>query len=358
MLRHLRPVLRLRVFAWTTLSLTLLLKPATEEALACASCGSGTGAPIVLAPNEFTKFYLGLGTDFDFWAHDNAGGTSVDRSLQTRTRAVFASGIALNQRSFVTLTASYVWNRASHPATKLGAGFGDPMLHYRLTAVQQDLTQPLVPQLQLVLGHRFVGGRSIRDACAEDCVVKATGSGTEETEIGFDLWSGMSTLKWGIAHSVLFPRERRFAGDITFENGRGYQSVLTLGVAQDQLGKINTGLTHLERESIRINGTNVPQSASQSFGYFVTTEYWPLALHTVRLSFFHGGVAAPWISNRNASGQKSLVLAYIRVFSQDKDTGASESRKDCKRHGPAPRPTVGHVPSFMPPNQQSTHWLR
>lgn len=312
-----------RCYAWTCLKSYLCLLSAflvsfsAKQALACASCGSGTGAPLVLAPNESSKFFLGLGADFDFWSHNARRESSVDRTLQTRWRSVWAAGLALSPRSFVTLTTSYVWNFAKHPADARGSGFGDPLLHYRYTAVQQDLTTPLVPQLQLVLGHRFVGGQSIRDACSKNCVVDATGSGTQETELGFDLWSGMSLVKWGFAHSILFPHERTFAGNVSYEAGRGYQSVATIGVARDDLGKVNVGITHLERENIRVSGETVPQSKSESFGYYITTEYWPAPLHTLRLSYAHTGVAVPWIPNRNASGQKSISLSFIRALSRE-----------------------------------------
>jgi hypothetical protein len=284
-------------------------------ARACASCGSGTGSPIVLSPNEKAKFYLGLSSDFDFWSYDASGRPGVDSSLHRRFKTTAAAGVALNPRAFVTLTTSYVLNNSKYPEPSRGHGWGDPTVHARYTALQQSLAEPWVPQLQLVVGHRFVGGRSIRDRCNDDnCVVQATGSGTQESELGLDLWSGMTFVKWGLAHSILFPHQRTFAGNVTFENGQGHQTVLTTGIAEDDLGKINMGLTHTARDNIRVNGARVSRSASQAFGYFLTAEYWPAPLLTIRASFFHNAVDAPVFQNRNASGQKALSLGVIKAF--------------------------------------------
>jgi hypothetical protein len=285
-----------------------------ERAQACASCGSGSGAPLVLAPNEASKFYLGTSVDFGFRAIDDDGGFAKDSSISSRNQVTLSAAQSLTPRTFVSLTLPYVFNRTTTPAPRGASDWGDPLLQLRTTVLMPDLSATWKPQIQGILGHRFVGGPSIRDSCQSDCVVKATGSGTAETELGGDVWWAMSAIKWGVAQTILFPTERRFPNDVTFENGRGYSTIATVGMAQEGLGKINAGLIRTEREEIRVNGATVAGSRAVKVTVFVTTDYSLDPLNTIRLTASRGGWGWQPLGEENSSSFNSISVAWLAAL--------------------------------------------
>lgn len=297
-----------------TATLSFLSLTFNETALACASCGSGSGSPLVLFPNESWKVYAGAGFASGFVTISPSGTATEDKSFSLQATATVAVGYAFNRRSFLTLTTPLVYNQASEPDERSHAGLGDPSVHLRYALVEGDFTDPWVPQVQAVAGHRFAVGTSIRDAAGTSDVVKVTGSGTNETELGVDIWSGFTLIKWGLGHSVLFPQGRTFAGNTHFEPGLGQQSVATIGISQDGLGKVIAGVTRLEREPIRVNGDEVTGSLTRDHGVFVTSEFWYAPLRTLRLTLTRTGLGSKALGTVNTGGRTTITLAWMAAL--------------------------------------------
>lgn len=277
-------------------------------AKACASCGSGASSPLSLYPNEGHKVYLSLGLTGQFKTIDAFSKIGSDGGPARRETVTLALGTRISDRSFFTLTLPVVRNlKGDRSFTSLS----DSILQFNYTLVSSSLAEPMLPQVQILASHSYPFGLSIRDTDDGFDPLKITSSGTQESEFGMDIWFGSSLIKWGTALTVLLPEERTFARSLTFEPGLGNRSVFTLGVAKEQVGKIITGITRLQRDRIRVNGSPIADSEILNHSAFLTAEYMFADQQSLRLSYLKTGIFTDALSNRNGSISDSVTMSWI-----------------------------------------------
>ncbi len=284
------------------LSLSVAPGVLSQEALACASCGSGGDDPLVLYPNHDWRFHLGVTRAFGFRTVKADGSLGSEAAPRFKDALTLAVGKALRSDAALTLVVPYLQNWRDG---RYKRSFGDPLVTLRWTVLAQDISEPWIPQAQLILAHRFAQARAPQEA-QNGYLLDAFGQGVPESKLGIDIFNGMSDLKAGVAFSALFPGERHLAGR-SYSPGFGTRTTFTLGYGRAGWGKALLGVTRETRREKRLDGAEVPASRVVDNGLFATVDAEVTNLHMARVTWARRSAIA---RNKNGSRNDAFTVAW------------------------------------------------
>lgn len=283
----------------------VLFATKSPTVLACASCGSGGGDPLILYPNEPYKSYFGL--TYQNLTDDVDQNRNLHRVIAPDKKivATLAGGLLLTSNSFVTLTTSY---QSNYQGTRSVSGFGDPSLMGRLTVLPQSFERPYVPQVQIMAGYKPSVVPSIH---TQTDLLKVMGNGFDEYKAGLDIWYGMELLKAGLAQLFVVPRARHESDGSKNESGITSRTTLTLGREYSSAGKVLVGLNRQVTGEKHYQGDLVPDSKVQDHSLFITADYMLTPLDTLRLTYVRTALLP---SDVNTTVTQSLIIAMMSVY--------------------------------------------
>jgi hypothetical protein len=276
-------------------------------ARACSSCGSGAADPVILNPLEPGKFYLGLNLAEGFQTIDEQGDVRKDYGPDRKTKLELAYAHRLTSSLFVSLDTGLSENRKG---TRTKTGMTDTTANLRWTAWLQDVTEPWIPQVQLVLSHRFQTTRSLQDS-KELYNLDSFGAGYDETFAGADIWFGMLPILFGGSFLYSQPWEEDTRSG-RLQVGPTQKWIGTVGFKPLESFKIISGLVQEKRGGIKLDGEASPvPSDKKSNDLFLTLETLRVEEDNVRFTF---SKKAAFGDNRNASVSRSYTLAWMRTL--------------------------------------------
>ncbi|HET9239141.1 MAG TPA: hypothetical protein VFO10_17915 [Oligoflexus sp.] len=285
--------------------LTVLLS-AGRQAMACSSCGSGGADPVILNPYENHKLYLGLSHQSDFRDIDQHGTKRRSYGPQQKQSLDLAYAQRLTARAFVSAVTNFGRNAYQGQSEMQN---GDASLHMRFNVVQPNIAEPWIPQLQLLVGHRFALGRSIYDQ-RRDHALDVFGAGYDETYLGADLWYGMSSIMFG--GSLLFGRPDSATSEAgTVKPGPMQRAIATVGGMPIDAVKIIGGAIQEKREGFMLDGASQPDSDRLTHDLFLTMETLYPEGSNYRVTLNR---RAAFGSNRNAVEATAITLAWMRAL--------------------------------------------
>ena len=278
----------------------------TQEALSCASCGSGSDEPLILYPNEAYKLYFGVSRSSGFANTDQNGFISNGVALRRKTQFYLSSGMSVNERSFVTLGLPFFANSGLQDTRY---GLGDPVLSARYTLVPLNFANEFIPQIQVLASLKPALSRSIHESVHEE-ELDVFGSGFHQVRAGLDLWFGLTALQFGMAQMVGYSLPKT-ANDHHLQPGLEFRSILSMGHTFEGIGKLVFGGSHLSVSESRDQGKRVANSAQVNNSLFLSTDYFVDQVSTVRLTVAR---QAALLRNRNTTRVDSVAVAYLRSF--------------------------------------------
>ena len=306
---------------------------------ACSSCGSSVTSPLVLNQDENFKMYFGLSQNFNYINYGVMGGSKtqkwVDPFITTKDIATLSLGYRTSENSFVTITGSYVRNEGYSDSSNPSAGtkesylIGDPILSGRYNLMNMEMSNPNIPQVQLVASYKPSLTKNMVDNDGD--AIDTTGNGFHQLSGGVDLWWGMPYIQFGGAQFVTYSFDRHpdvvstVGGQQITETKRTrdfqYTTVLTVGHAFPeqhfglQAGVIldNIGQEH----EYYSNGTSATIAQAQSNSIFTTLNWNLTKLDLVRFSYTYGGAIqgdlGPY-TNSSQTTASTVLVAYERTF--------------------------------------------
>lgn len=277
-----------------------------QELLACASCGSGGDDPLILYPNESIKVYAGATRSFDFENINPDGSKATAGGPELKDALRFAVGKSLGLRSFATLTLSEIINRRDG---RIKQGFSDPSLSGRYTIILATMTEPWVPQVQILAGYKSNRARSIRGARDPD-LLDVYGSGFSEYRVGIDLWYGLSDVKFGTAYIRSFSEPKAY-DDVTYKPGDISRLTVTTGYMWFSFLKTMVGVNRENQAPSYASAEKLPQSEKLTHSYFINQDVQVDYSNMLRFSFAQ---QAGLLKNRNTARYKTMGLAYTRSW--------------------------------------------
>jgi hypothetical protein len=274
-----------------------------DGALGCASCGSGGDDPLILYPNQEWRFYLGASRAFGFKTIRKDGSLGDENAPQFKDAITLAIGKAISPHAFVTFTLPYLqnWKNGTYKRA-----VGDPILAARWTLVPQDISLPLLPQVQFLASYRFTQARPQQEA-ESPYRLDVFGQGVPETKMGVDVFQGMYNFKFGAAQSFLFPGERNLGGQSTYP-GFGSQTVLSFGYGVSKVGQVLTGFTRETRSNKKSNGVEIEGSSVTDNGFFVNCDAEVTTMQVARLTWSQ---KTPFWDSKNGSRKDSVSFAWL-----------------------------------------------
>jgi len=274
------------------------------KAVACASCGSGGGDPLILYPNEDLKFYFSLGHQKVEKEVSAASKRDDVYGPKQKTNALLSLGLRLHYDLFTTFTTGLQFNqREGHK----GQGVVDPSLLFRYTIVNQTFEKPWYPQIQGVLGYKHAQGTSIHSSKEPD-LVDVTSSGYSDIKIGFDVWYGMHDIRGGIAYLRLISLPRKESDGSKNENGLTHRWTATLGYQLSAMFKVTGGLNRQTTEARRYQGSLVDDSEIQDHSAFVNLDFMGYESQSVRLGYVQSALLP---TDRLTTQTQSMTLAFL-----------------------------------------------
>ncbi|WP_218110156.1 hypothetical protein [Oligoflexus tunisiensis] len=288
-----------------SMSLVFLLG-AGRQALACSSCGSGGADPVVLNPYENHKLYLGLSQQAGFRDIDKNGEHRRGYGPERKQTLDLAWAERLSSQAFVSAVATFGRNVRGSDSEMQN---GDLALNARWNLMQANIAEPWIPQVQLLVSHRFAVGRSMYDQ-KRDYALDVFGAGYDETYVGADLWYGMNTLMFG--GSVIFGLPQAVdteAGRI--QPGAMQRWIGTVGGLVREDVKLIGGVIHEQRGGFEYKGEKQPDSDRLSHDAFLTFETLFIEGSNYRLTLNRRGVLG---RNRNAVHAHGFTLAWMRAL--------------------------------------------
>jgi hypothetical protein len=294
------------LFCLSAIFVVQLALVSPSVSLACASCGSGSDDPLILWPNEQLKSYLGVSTSNRFETVDTQGRLGRESGPTSRDALTLALGKALRNDLFMTVTLPFQQNRLSGASLR---SVGDPLLAVRWTWLLPDFTAPQQPQIQLMASHKFAHARSQQEVGRLD-LLDAFGTGLPETKLGVDVFWGQSPIKGGFAVGALFPEERILGRNSVFA-GNGLRSTATLGLSLGGYNKVLAGVVREYREERRDGGRRVAGSEVLAHSYFLTLDWTPANLQTLRFSFSDRGRI---LTNKNMIAASAFSVAWLSTW--------------------------------------------
>lgn len=291
----------LLVGAFLSLLGGLFLEP---RAAACSSCGSGGADPLVLNPSEGRKVYLGLSHQWAFRDLTAAGEERSSYGPASKSILELAFAQRISSSLFGSAVVDYVSNRREGETKN---GWGDASLNLRYTALQPSMLESSLPQVQLLVNHRFAVGRSIHDA-QQDHYLDVFGAGFAETAAGVDLWWGMLPMVGGASFIYSVPYEKSTeAGAIHV--GRMQKLILTTGFMPEPEIKFLFGLVAERRSGTELDGALQPDSDRRSQDLFFTIETLRPEADNLRFILSRKGALG---DAKNTSRFWSATLAWMR----------------------------------------------
>ncbi|MEY2987877.1 MAG: hypothetical protein RJB13_1398 [Pseudomonadota bacterium] len=278
----------------------------SNQAQACASCGSGSDDPLILWPNETFKSYIGFSTSGRYKTVDPNGKFGTESGPTDRDSLTLAVAHALRSDLFFSWTMPFMQNRLAGSSLR---SLGDPMAAVRWSWLLPEFSEPWRPQVQVMASHKFVQSRSLQESDRPD-LLDAFGTGIPETKVGVDAFWGMHQLKGGFAWAMLFPEERALGRAIVFP-GNGIRTTLTVGHALGEKNKIIGGVVREARQQRRTDGQLIARSESVSHSGFVTFDVSLLDSSTLRLSFSDRGRL---FENKNMIASQSWSAALLTTW--------------------------------------------
>lgn len=283
---------------------TLLLTG--RQAWACSSCGSGGADPVILNPYENHKLYLGISQQSGFQDIDQNG----DKRKSYGPRQKQSLDLAFAQRLMPRLFASAVANFGRNVyGSQSEMQNGDFTLNARATLVQPNIAEPLIPQIQVMAGHRFAMARSIYDQRREHGL-DVFGAGYDETYLGTDIWYGMYSLMLGGSAIFGFPSSTDTDSGVV-KPGRMQRLIGTLGGMAVEDVKLIGGFIHEQRGGFTLDGALQPDSDRLSHDLFLTMETLYAEGSNYRLTVNR---RAAFGENRNAVEANAITLAWMRAL--------------------------------------------
>jgi hypothetical protein len=274
-----------------------------SSAHACASCGSGGSEPLVLAPNHSWRFYLGVKRSFGFQTVQQDGNLGSENAPKFKDAVTVALGKSLSESTFYTFSVPYLQNWKSGSYKR---AFGDANISFRHTALQQNFSNPYIPQIQFVAAHKFANAPTLYDS-EDQNALDIFGNGIAETKLGTDVYFGMQNFKFGLAQFLLLASEASL-GDVNLKPGMGFNSIFTLGYGLPKLGKVLLGYTRLTREKIRLNGKKIDNSEVVDNGVFFTTDIEIWDWFQIRSTWNR---SSAFLKNKNGSRSDSIIFAGL-----------------------------------------------
>jgi hypothetical protein len=275
--------------------------------LACASCGSGGDDPLVLYPFEQIKTYIGFTNANNFRNIDQSGAEASAGGPTTKRILTGALGYGISPRSFITATIPYIHNSRKETSH---SRLGDISVSGRYALLLQSIDQPLIPQVQLLLGYKSQTGRSLNESRDLKTLVDVSGTGFQEVRTGVDIWFGMTDLKPGVSHSYAIPLKRDFKGK-SYKPGLVSRSTLSIAYKFFDLVKVTTGLNRDYRKPLRVDDVQQRDSAQLNHSGFLSTDWMVSELGTVRVSL---AKQAAIFDNYSTARSMSATIAYMQSY--------------------------------------------
>ena len=141
----------IRIVAATWLGIASFCCLSLPLAYSCASCGSGGEDPLILYPNESDKILVGAARTAGLRNIDKNGSEATAGGPTERHAFTLAYGHSFSMRSFATLTLPMLRNAREGTAK---TAMGDPSFATRYTLHMASLTNPWVPQVQILAGFK------------------------------------------------------------------------------------------------------------------------------------------------------------------------------------------------------------
>ncbi len=283
----------------------LVLGLASERLMACASCGSGSGSPLVLYPNEKVKTYFGLSQQAQIRAV--GADSQIFHSTQAEQKSTYTVGFGF--RLYPTL--ALVFNQPYTKNTAAGqskTGSGDPSFEGRWLIVPGAWDRPLLPQMQVIFGHKFSLARSINET--EDMrQLDVFGNGFDESTLGIDSWWGMMFLKPGFALMLSKPWARDYSG-IRIQRGLRTQIVYGLGHTFWEVLHLNSGIRNDFKTKDRSDGDLVADSDSLQYDFF-TSLRWSNSIQEIKVT---GTLSSFGKQNKNAVRSKNFSIGFGQIL--------------------------------------------
>ena len=287
--------------------LTLGVILISDLALACASCGSGGGNPLVLYPNENQKFLVGLSRQTNINEIKSNGGVYTP-TVRHRDQSLLAGGVQFDRRFQFTAALPYITNRTADG--RQFTALGDYGLGFRYTFLQQTFMEPNKPQIQLQLDHKPIYANSVFNYERVDGL-DITGSGLASTTLGMDIWWGMRRFMFGGLVSSTINQER-FINEHLVERGNSNEVVGTIGYLVSKSNLVTTGIGITQKSEDKDDGQIVDQSESNRGDIFFSLRFKPIPLEEWRISYRLNGVSV--FRNYNTTRQESLSASYAKVL--------------------------------------------
>lgn len=285
--------------------LALLFCAWPREAAGCASCGSGSGSPLVLYPNEGAKAYLGL-SDQSMIESIGADG-QVSRSIQPERKSslTVAAGFRPFSRLSLVFTQPYQRNTAASRSMTAAA---DPSIEARWTVAQGAWDRPLIPQVQMIAAHKISMARSIHRT-ADPRLIDVFGNGFDESTIGADAWWNMVPLKPGIAVMGSHSWARSYGG---IEIRRGIRTQIVLGIGHTFLETmhLNGGFRVEFKAKDENDGRVIGDSEGRQNDAFFSCRH-SSGLHEIKASIYATGLGG---GNKNALRSRSMTVGYAKAI--------------------------------------------
>lgn len=287
------------------LSILLLLFGSSSQGLACASCGSGSGSPLILYPNEKVKAYFGLSRQSSIESIGHDGRILTSAEPETRSMLTLAAGARVSSRISVVVAQPYVRNQAG---TTAKTDFGDPYLESRATVNEGAWDRPHVPQVQVILGHKFSLASPIFET--EDArQLDVFGNGFDESTAGIDIWWNMLGIKPGLAVISSKSWKRTYSG-IEIERGLRSQAVLGIGGAMMESWHLNGGIRVEVKAKNRNDGKVIDESDSRQNDIFASCR-WSNKSQEVKVSLYSTGVGS---QNKNAVRSRIVTMGLAQII--------------------------------------------
>lgn len=272
--------------------------------LACASCGSGGGDPLILYPNEDLKFYSSVGLQKITREVSLSGKRGEVFGPDTKIPIVIAIGTRLNHRTFVTLTSGYQINRKE---SQQDHGALDPSLAARYTVVSQTFDEPWIPQIQGIVGYKRSTGRSIHTSRHKD-LMDITSSGFDDAKIGVDFWYGMFDVKGGLAFLGIMPQTRTETDGSKNQAGNIQRWTVTMAYQFSDALKVTSGLNRQTADKRRYQNKTVQDSETLDHSGFINLDFMGYDAQSIRLSATKTALLA---QDRLTTAVDSFSLAFL-----------------------------------------------
>ncbi len=277
-----------------------------RQAWACASCGSGSAAPLVLYPNERYKAYVGysLASAFEVVTADQKIGT--DNGPVKKETLTLALG-ARRGMFFGTISTPLLANSKGEEQEFLVA---DPLLSVYWVALAPDFTEPFVPQVQLSANYKHSVARSTYNSKSPANYIDVGGNGFNELSAQIDSWWAVTAYKFGLAALGTVPFEAEYNGRAV-NRGNQIVTIVTTGYGFTDKHQVLFGWVRSQRAARESDGEVVQNSDELTQSLFLTGDIALPEGFALRLTMSHNGVLSP---NKNSSRSVVYTTALTSSF--------------------------------------------